>query len=61
MKKLAVKFKGNEILGVDDADIFACNRDLWKTERSDTRHYCCRRQPVSVELSDFADVLLTFL
>ena len=32
VKKLAVKFEGNEILGVDDFDVFACYRDLWKTE-----------------------------
>ena len=32
MKKLAVKFEGNEILSVDDFDIFACYRDLWKTK-----------------------------
>ena len=31
MKKLAVKFEGNEIMRVDDYDIFACYRDLWKT------------------------------
>ena len=31
VKKLAVKFEGNEILSVDDFDIFACYRDLWKT------------------------------
>ena len=31
-KKLAVKFEGNEILSVDDFDMFACYRDLWKTE-----------------------------
>ena len=31
IKKLAVKFEGNEILSVDDSDIFACYRDLWKT------------------------------
>ena len=30
--KLAVKFEGNEILGLDDFDVFACHRDLWKTE-----------------------------
>ena len=30
VKKLAVKFGGNEILSVDDFDIFACYRDLWK-------------------------------
>ena len=31
VKKLAVKFKGNEILSIDDFDTFACYRDLWKT------------------------------
>ena len=31
VKKLAVKFEGNEILSVDDFDIFACYKDLWKT------------------------------
>ena len=30
IKKLAVKFKGNEILSIDDYDIFACYQDLWK-------------------------------
>ena len=33
IKKLAVKFEGNEILSVDDFDIFACYRDLWKTSQ----------------------------
>ena len=32
IKKLSVKFEGNEILGIDDFDIFACYRDLWKTK-----------------------------
>ena len=31
VKKLAVKFEGNKIMSVDDYDIFACCRDLWKT------------------------------
>ena len=31
IKELAVKFEGNEILSVDDSDIFACYRDQWKT------------------------------
>ena len=31
LKKLAVKFEGNEIMSVDDYDIFTCYRDLWKT------------------------------
>ena len=30
VKKLAVKFEGNEILSIDDYDVFACYRDLWK-------------------------------
>ena len=32
LKMLAVKFEGNEILSTDDFDVFACYRDLWKTE-----------------------------
>ena len=32
MKKLAVKFEENEIMSIDDYDIFACYRDLWKTK-----------------------------
>ena len=32
MKKLAVKFEGNEIMSVDDFNVFACYRDLWKTK-----------------------------
>ena len=32
VKKLAVKFEGNEILSIEDFDIFACYRDLWKTK-----------------------------
>ena len=36
IKKLAVKFEGSEILSIDDFDIFACYRDLWKT-RSERR------------------------
>ena len=31
VKKLAVKFEGNEIMSMDNYDIFACYRDLWKT------------------------------
>ena len=31
VKKLAVKFEGNEILSIDDFNIFTCYRDLWKT------------------------------
>ena len=32
VKKLAVKFEGNEILSIDDFYIFVCYRDLWKTK-----------------------------
>ena len=32
MKKLAVKFEGNEIMSVDDFDVLPCYRDLWKTK-----------------------------
>ena len=31
IKKLTAKFEGNEILSIDDFDIFACYQDLWKT------------------------------
>ena len=30
IKKLAVKFEENEIISIDDFDIFTCYRDLWK-------------------------------
>ena len=32
IKKQAVKFEGNEIVSIDDYDIFACYQDLWKTK-----------------------------
>ena len=32
VKKLGVKFEGNEILSIDDFDLFACYQDLWKTK-----------------------------
>ena len=32
VKKLAVEFYGNEILGVEDFNVFTCYRDMWKTE-----------------------------
>ena len=37
IKKLAVKFEGNEIMSIDDFDVFACYRDLWKTQKSQKR------------------------
>ena len=30
IKKLAIKFEGNEIMSVNDFDVLACYRDLWK-------------------------------
>ena len=32
IKKFAVKFEGNEIMSIDNFDIFTCYRDLWKTK-----------------------------
>ena len=32
IKKLAVKLEGNEILSIDNYDVFAYYRDLWKTK-----------------------------
>ena len=37
IKKLAVKFEGNEIMSIDDFDVFACYRDLWKTKSEKRR------------------------
>ena len=41
IKKLAVKFEGNEIMSVDDFDVFACYQDLWKT-KSEKRNAICQ-------------------
>ena len=32
IKKLAVKFEGNEIMSVNNFNVLACYRDLWKTK-----------------------------
>ena len=32
LKKLAVKFEGNEIMSIDNFYVLACYRDLWKTK-----------------------------
>ena len=32
IKRLAVKFEGNEISSIDNYDVFACYRDMWKTK-----------------------------
>ena len=41
VKKLAVKFEGNEIMSVDGFDVLACYRDLWKT-KSEKRNAICQ-------------------
>ena len=41
VKKLAVKFEGNEIMSVDNYDIFLCYQDLWKT-KSEKRNAICQ-------------------
>ena len=41
IKKLAVKFEGTEIMSVDDFDVLACYRDLWKT-KSEKRNAICQ-------------------
>ena len=33
VKKFAVKFETNEILSIDDFDIFTCYQDLWETSQ----------------------------
>ena len=40
IKKLAVKFEGNEIMSVDDFDVLACYRDLWKTKSEKSNAIC---------------------
>ena len=32
IKKLAVEFEGNEIMSIDNFNVFACYRHLWKTK-----------------------------
>ena len=40
MKKLSVKFEENKIMSIDDYDIFACYRDLWKTASKKKNAIC---------------------
>ena len=47
IKKLAVKFEGNEIMSVDNFDVLACYRDLWKT-KSEKRN-AIRQGTISAE------------
>ena len=41
VKKIAVKLDGNDVMTLDDADIYLCYRDLWKpgTERVNAAYY----------------------
>ena len=41
VKKLAVKFERNQIMSIDDFDVLACYRDLWKT-KSEKRNAICQ-------------------
>ena len=41
VEKLVVKFEGNEIMTVDDFDLLARYRDLWKT-KSEKRNAICQ-------------------
>ena len=41
IKKLAVKFEGNEIMSVDNFDVLVCYRDLRKT-KSEKRNAICQ-------------------
>ena len=50
VKKLAVKFEGNEIMSVDDFDVLPCYRDLRKTKS---------KKKLREMLSDKASSLLT--
>ena len=47
IKKLAVKIEGNEILSIDNYDVFACYRDLWKTKSE--KHNAIRQGIISTE------------
>ena len=40
MKKLAVKFEGNEMMSVDDFNVLAWYRDLWKTKSEKGNAIC---------------------
>ena len=34
VKKISVKLEGNEVFSLDDADIYLCYKDLWKTDNN---------------------------
>ena len=45
VKKISVKFEGNEVFSLDDADIYLCYRDLWmgENERMNSAYYGIHR------------------
>ncbi len=51
VKKTTIKISGNEVLSIDDSDVFHCYQDLWKSalERTDS-HY------QGIDLSDDQNV-----
>ncbi len=40
VKKMTIKISGNEVMSVDDSDVFGCYQDLWKTanERDNSQY-----------------------
>ena len=34
VKKLTIKISGNEVVSIDDSDVFHCYNDLWRSERA---------------------------
>ena len=67
VKKLAVKFEGNEIISVDDFDIFACYQDLWKTKLEKKNAICqgiisndgCMENCIKLRIKDGINALQT--
>ena len=51
VKKMIIKISGNEVLSIDDCNMFHCYQDLWKTakERSNSQYQ-------GIDLSDDRDV-----
>ena len=51
VKKMTIKISGNEVLSIDNSDVFHCYQDLWKTsqERSNSQYQ-------DIDLSDDRNV-----
>ena len=40
VKKMTVRFSGNEVMSIDDTDVFHCYHDIWKTAQEKANaHY----------------------